>query len=97
MAEKASETKSTTPTPSTTEPANTESGEKKGKGEFVVEGQESYEKGYWGLRENPHDDEEFTLQTGPNSPLQDARGNPAVDAEGNEISADEHIQKEPKE
>ena len=66
-------------------------------GQTVTEGQESYEKGYWGLRENPHDDEEFTLQTGPNSPLQDARGNPAVDAEGNEISADEHIQKEPKE
>lgn len=44
--------------------------------EHVVEGEESYEKGYWGVRTNPHPDEAFALTTGPDAPVTDQLGNP---------------------
>ncbi len=69
------------------QPAQTEdqSSQGKGKAEHVTEGEESYEKGYWGTRDNPFDDEEFALTTGPDAPLQDLQGNP--------VDVDEHIDK----
>ena len=46
------------------------------KGEFVQEGEDAQEKGYWGTRDNPVEDEEFALTTGPDAPITDAQGNP---------------------
>ena len=61
-------------------------------GEFVPEGtKEAQEAGYWGTRDNPFEDEEFALTTGPNAPLTDDNGNPL------DIDKDEHIVPEPEE
>jgi len=80
-----SESKSSSPQKS----SKSSSGPKRG--EYVNEGQEAYEAGYWGTRDNPYADEEFALTTGPNAPLQDLQGNPI------DIDKDDHIQKEPEE
>jgi hypothetical protein len=58
-------------------------------GDQVIEGEESYEKGYWGTRATPFADEEFALTTGPNSPITDLQGNPTG------IDPDDHIESEP--
>lgn len=69
--------------PSEAQPAQTQT--ESDRGQFVSEGDEGYEKGYWGTRDNPFADEEFALTTGPDAPLQDLRGNP--------VELDEHIDK----
>jgi hypothetical protein len=58
-------------------------------GEFVNEAEDAYEKGYWGVRETPFSDEEFTVASGPNSPVTDLAGRPL------DVDPDEHIQKSP--
>lgn len=58
-----------------------------GGGEFVEEGEAAQEKGYWGTRNNPFDDEEFALTTGPDAPVQDMAGNP-VDVEAKQAEQD---------
>jgi hypothetical protein len=81
MAEKSKSTQSQT---------QSDRGEKSDRGgEFVTEGKEAQEAGYWGTRDNPFPDEAFALTTGPDAPLQDAQGNP--------VDVDEHIQEEPPE
>ena len=65
--------------------------EKSDKGSFVPEAsEEALEKGYWGTRDNPIDDEEFSAATGPTSPVTDAHGN-ELEYEG------DYIQKKPPE
>lgn len=56
-------------------------------GDFVAEGEDAQEKGYWGSRKTPFDDAEFSLTTGPDAPLTDMRGNL--------VEVDEHIEKAP--
>ena len=74
---------------STTKTSSKSSTSSPKKGEFVVEGQDAQDAGYWGTRDNPFADEEFALTTGPDAPLQDMSGNP--------VEVDEHIQKAPPE
>lgn len=77
-----------TPAPPEEEPEVSETETTSDKnGEFVAEGADAQEAGYWGTRDNPFPDEAFALTTGPDAPLTDMLGNP--------VDLDEHIQAEP--
>ena len=67
------ESKSTSKSTSASEPGKTKDPN------FVEEGEAAQEAGYWGKRENPFPDEDFTLTTGPDAPVQDAQGKPVED------------------